>query len=69
MLAYYLFPKNKAVLATIFISFGGLSVHIQTISIISNTKIKYYPYLIARILHASIASLLYVLFDYYFLYT
>ncbi len=61
--------KNKAVLATLFISFGGLSVHMQTISIISDTKIKYYPFLIARILHASIASLLlYILFDYYFLH-
>ncbi|MDD2490093.1 MAG: hypothetical protein PHY26_02440 [Bacilli bacterium] len=59
--------KNKAILATMFISFGGLSVHMQTISIISDTKIKYYPFLIARVLHASIASLLiYLLFDYYY---
>ncbi len=61
--------KNKAILATLFISFGGLSVHMQTISIISDTKIKYYPFLIARILHASISSLLiYILFEYYFLW-
>jgi len=60
--------KNKTILATMFISFGGLSVHMQTISIISDTKIKYLPFLIGRILHASIASLLvYFLFDYYFL--
>lgn len=62
--------KNKATLATLFISFGGLSVHMQTISIISDTKIKYYPFLVARILHASISALLiYLLFDYYFLWT
>jgi sporulation integral membrane protein YlbJ len=61
--------KNKAVLATMFISFGGLSVHMQTISIISDTKIKYFPFLIARILHASISGiLLYLLFDIYFLW-
>jgi sporulation integral membrane protein YlbJ len=59
--------KNKAVLATLFISFGGLSVHMQTISIISDTKIKYFPFFVARILHASISSLLvFFLFDYYF---
>jgi sporulation integral membrane protein YlbJ len=60
---------NKTILATMFISFGGLSVHMQTLSIISDTKIKYYPFFIARILHASISSLLvYILFDYYFLW-
>ncbi len=48
----------KATLATFFISFGGLSVHIQTLGILSNTKIKYYPFLIARIIHGGIASLL-----------
>lgn len=60
--------KNKALLSTMFISFGGLSVHMQTIGLISDTKIKYLPFLIARILHASISSLLiYVLFDYWYM--
>jgi sporulation integral membrane protein YlbJ len=60
--------KNKAILSTMFISFGGLSVHMQTIGLISDSKIKYYPYLIARLLHASISGLLiYLLFDYWFL--
>jgi sporulation integral membrane protein YlbJ len=60
--------KNKAILSTMFISFGGLSVHMQTIGIISDSKIKYLPFLIARILHASIASLLvYFLFDFWFM--
>lgn len=48
----------KATLSTFFISFGGLSVHIQTLSILSSTKIKYYPFLIARIIHGAIASLI-----------
>ena len=50
--------KIKAILMTIFISFGGISVHTQVLSIISDTKIKYQPFLIARLLHASISSLL-----------
>lgn len=58
--------KNKAILATFFISLGGFSVHMQVFSIISSTKIKYLPFFIARVLHASIASLIvYLLFDYF----
>ena len=60
--------KNKAVLSVMFISFGGLSVHMQTIGLISDTKIKYLPFFIARILHASISGLLlYLSFDYWFM--
>ncbi len=56
--------KIKTLLATMFISFGGLSVHMQVISIISDTKIKYLPFLIARIIHAILASaLIYFFFD------
>ena len=50
--------KIKAFFVTIFISFGGLGIHSQILSIISNTKIKYLPYLIARILHAIISGIL-----------
>lgn len=50
--------KEKAILMTIFLSFGGLSVHMQVISIISDTKIKYYPFLFSRILHSVISSLI-----------
>lgn len=60
--------KNKAILSAMFLSFGGFSVHMQTIGLISDTKIKYLPFLIARILHTSISGLLiYFLFDYWFL--
>jgi len=45
----------KAILITGIISFGGLSVHTQIISIISDTKIKYLPFLFARILHVIIS--------------
>ena len=50
--------KLKTIISTIFISFGGLSVHMQIISILSDTKIKYYPFLVSRILHATISGLL-----------
>jgi sporulation integral membrane protein YlbJ len=58
--------KIKTILATMFISFGGLSVHMQTISIISKTKIKYLPFFISRIIQALISGLIvYLLFDYW----
>lgn len=50
--------KIKAALSTLILSFGGFSVHMQIISIISETDIKYYPYLLARILHAVVSSIL-----------
>ena len=56
--------KFKTIISTIFISFGGLSVHMQIISILSDTKIKYLPFLFARIIHAAISGILiYLLFD------
>lgn len=54
--------KLKSILSTMIISFGGLSVHMQVISILSDTKIKYLPFLTARILHAFIASFLVLIF-------
>lgn len=59
--------KLKAILSTMIISFGGLSVHMQVMSIISDTKIKYFPFFVARIIHALIAPLLVsILFDFWF---
>lgn len=58
--------KLKTIISTVFISFGGLSVHMQIISIINDTKIKYIPFLLARIIHAIISGLLiYLTFDYW----
>lgn len=48
----------KTTIITMILSFGGISVHFQVLSIISNTKIKYQPYLIARLLHCSISGIL-----------
>lgn len=51
------FPiQFKASIITFFISFGGFSIHMQVMSILSNYKIKYIPYFISRLLHGIIAS-------------
>lgn len=58
-----LLPFNnniKAMIITAILSFGGLSVHTQIISIISDTKIKYLPFLLARLLHVVISVLLFI---------
>ncbi|MBE6160045.1 MAG: hypothetical protein E7157_03240 [Lactobacillales bacterium] len=57
--------KQKSTIIGMILSFGGISVHMQVKSIISDTPIKYQPYLIARLLHSSITGLLiYFLFDF-----
>ena len=48
----------KTIWITIFISFGGLSVHMQVLSIISGTKIKYKYFLESRLLHAILSAIL-----------
>lgn len=48
----------KATIATFFLSFGGISIHLQIMSILNNYHINYYIYLISRILHATISSLI-----------
>ena len=56
--------KLKTTISVMFLSFGGLSIHIQVKSILSDTNIKYIPYLIARIIHTAISGLLsFILFD------
>lgn len=50
--------KLKAALMTFFISFGGLAIHVQIITILDGSSIKYKPYFLSRILHALISSVL-----------
>ena len=54
--------KLKTIISTLIISFGGFSVHMQLISILSDTKIKYLPFLTARVIHSLISSFLVFLF-------
>ena len=56
--------RLKSVLTVMILSFGGFSVHIQVLSILSDTKISYIPFFTARLLHAALSGLLlYWLFD------
>jgi sporulation integral membrane protein YlbJ len=48
----------KAAVASAIISWGGLSVHAQVASILSQTDIRVAPYLLARVMHAVLAGLL-----------
>jgi len=50
--------NHKTILITMILSFGGLSVHTQILSIISDTNIKYKPFLLARIIHVIISSII-----------
>ena len=57
--------KTKAILSTMIVSFGGLSVHMQIMSILSDTEIKYFPFLISRIASSIISSsLVFILLDF-----
>lgn len=48
----------KSALMTFLISFGGISIHLQIKSILSNTTVNYKNYLFARIIHASLSSII-----------
>ena len=51
----------KELLALSVISFGGLSIHTQVLSIISDTKISYKNFFYGRILHVLISALTYII--------
>jgi len=61
-------PLNlKTSIMTMFISFGGISIHLQVMSILSDTKINYKEYLLSRIAHATLSSSLTLLLTTYLL--
>lgn len=53
--------KLKSILTVMILSFGGLSVHMQIMSILSDTEIKYLPFLSSRILSSLISGILMLL--------
>ncbi len=56
--------KSKAILVVMILSFGGISIHMQVMSILSDYNIKYLPYLLARLLHTLISGIImYFVFD------
>ena len=59
--------KIKCVLSVMILSFGGLSVHMQIVSILSDTDIKYLPFLCSRIIHSVLSGVFtFILFDFWF---
>ena len=48
----------KAIISSFLISFGGLCIHAQVFSILNNKKIRYTPYLISRIIHGILSSII-----------
>lgn len=49
---------SKSLIASFMLSFGGFCIHLQVFSILDNKKIRYTPYLFARILHGIISCIL-----------
>ena len=48
----------KIVITTMFLSFGGLSVHLQVLSQIVDTDISYLPFFWARVIHALLSGII-----------
>ena len=48
----------KTIISSVFISFGGLSMHLQIFGILDNKKIRYKPYLINRIKHSILSVII-----------
>lgn len=46
----------KAAAAAFILSWGGLSVHAQIISILNSTNLRYFPFVVARLIHGVIAA-------------
>ncbi len=53
----------KIILSMFFISFGGFSVHLQIMSILNEKKVKYLPFLIARLIHGIISVIFIIQMD------
>lgn len=50
--------NTKIIVSTFFLSFGGISVHSQIMNILKEKKVKYLPFLISRIIHGLISTLI-----------
>jgi len=53
--------KLKAIISGIFISFGGLSIHMQIKSVLINTPISYKLFFLSRIIHCIITAIVLLL--------
>lgn len=51
----------KLILSCLFLSFGGFSIHFQIMSILSKRKVKYLPFLISRLFHAILSTIILII--------
>lgn len=59
--------KLKCTFITMILSFGGLSIHLQTFSIINDLKLKYSHYLLSRIVHCLTSGIItFLLYDFFY---
>ena len=57
-------PIYKTIISSMLISFGGLSIHMQVISLIINTPIKYKYFLQGRLYQTILSGLLsYIIYN------
>ena len=52
----------QIVITTMFLSFGGFSVHLQVLSQLVDTDISYQPFFVARVFHAILSGIICYLF-------
>lgn len=50
--------KYQAIVAAFILSWGGLSVHAQIMSLISRCHMRYWPFLLSRLVHGLLAAVL-----------
>jgi sporulation integral membrane protein YlbJ len=50
--------KHKAAIAAFVLSWSGLSVHAQILSVLNQTNLRYGPFFIARLIHGILSTLL-----------
>ena len=48
--------SSKVAIGAFILSWGGMSVHAQIVSLLSHTNMRYLPFLIARLLHAFLSA-------------
>lgn len=54
----------KTIISSFLVSFGGFCIHLQTMSILENKKIRYIPYLISRLIQGLISSIITIMLLY-----
>ena len=53
--------KLKVSISAFFLSFGGLSVHSQMMNVLTEKKVRYLPFLIARVIHGLICFIIFMI--------